>query len=358
MSKARDLAKVGSVASLVSLKNRIINGAMVIDQRNAGASYTVPSGGGYSIDRWHCEASQASKYTAQQSSTAPAGFVNSLKLTSSSAYSLGAGDYFQLQQSIEGFNTADFNFGTANAKTITLSFWVNASVTGTYGMFLINNASNRIYPTSYTVNSANTWEQKTITVAGDTTGTWDTTNNRGIRVAWTLGYGSTYAGATPNAWTGGSLYVPSGCVNFVGTNGATFYITGVQLEAGSTATPFEFRPYGQELALCQRYLPAYIYESSSGSEIIGWFRGGSGSTYGSTQIVFPVTARVPPTGISVTGSSYAVSGLSFTTITFGSASTRVGQLDVSGGSGMTALAMYTFTAGATGSKILFTGSEL
>ncbi len=226
---------------------------MTIDQRNAGSSVTVPASNVYTVDRWNALGTQASKFTVQQSSTAPAGFVNSLKLTSSSAYSLSSTDAFQLQQYIEGFNTADLGFGTSNAKTVTLSFWVQSSLTGTFGMWLTNNDGSRIYPTSYVINSANTWEYKTITLTGDLTGSWTTNNTTGLRIVWTLGYGSNYTGATANAWSSGSLYVPSGCVNFVGTNGATFYITGVQLEVGSTATSFDYRPYGTELILCQRY---------------------------------------------------------------------------------------------------------
>jgi len=355
------MALVGTINSDVHFRNRIINGDMRIDQRAAGAN-SKPVGDGYDgmVDRYRTVFTGASKFTIGQNldsiSTLPPGFINCMGVKPS-GNAVSSSDYNTIIQKIEGTNVDDFGWGTANAKTITLSFWVRSSNTGTFGGAITNSAVNRSYPFTYTINTANNWEYETITIPGDTTGTWLSNNSTGMTVVWSLGTGSTFSG-TANTWAANNFYSATSATSIMGNSTNTWYLTGVQLESGSTATPFEHRPFGMELQLCQRYLPSYIYESSSGSEMIGWFRGGSGSTFGSTQIVFPVTARVPPTGISVTGSSYAVSGLSFTTITFGSASTRVGQLDVSGGSGMTSLAMYTFTAGATGSKILFTGCEL
>ena len=238
-------------ASSFGFRNRIINGAMVIDQRNAGASVT-PANDQYLTDRFQALATQSSKYTAQQSTTAPTGFVNSLLITSSSAYSVPSGDFFGIRQSIEGLNVADFAWGTASAAAVTLSFWVRSSLTGTFGGSVFNSAGNRTYPFSYTISAANTWEQKSVTIAGDTTGTWLTTNGKGIQLLFGLGVGSTYSG-TANTWSGSTYFAPTGATSVVGTNGATFYITGVQLEKGSTATSFDYRPYGTELALCQRY---------------------------------------------------------------------------------------------------------
>jgi hypothetical protein len=240
-----------SSSGLYGFKNRLINSAMVIDQRNAGASVT-PTSSGYSLDRWNLSLSVASKFSFQQSTTAPTGFSNSLLFTSLSSYSVGAGDLFLANQWIEGFNTADLMWGTANAKTVTLSFWVRSSLTGTFGGALNNGSSDRTYPFSYTISSANTFEYKTVTIAGDTSGTWLTTNGRGLGVWFSLGAGSTYSG-TAGAWASANVYQPTGATSVVGTNGATFYITGVQLEKGSTATSFDYRPYGTELALCQRY---------------------------------------------------------------------------------------------------------
>lgn len=244
------------------MKNRIINGAMVIDQRNAGASGTGNSN--YTVDRWQYYGAQASKGTWQQNAgsvTPPIGFSKYLGFTSSSAYSVASGDQFIITQYIEGFNTADLGFGTANAKTFTLSFWVYSSLTGTFGGSFQNGAQNRCYPFTYTVSSANTWTQISITVAGDTTGTWvGATNGYGLAVNFSLGTGTTYSG-TAGAWASATgLTSATGAVSVVGTSGATFYITGVQLEIGSSATGFEYRQYQQELALCQRY--AFVLNSS------------------------------------------------------------------------------------------------
>jgi hypothetical protein len=253
----------------INNKNRIINGAMVIDQRNAGASVT-PTNSQYLVDRFFASLTQTSKFTAQQNAgsvTPPAGFTNYLGVTSSSSYAVLAGDLFVIGQAIEGFNTADLDFGKATAKTVTLSFWVRSSLTGTFGGSLINNASNRSYPFSYTINAANTWEQKSITIAGDTTGTWvGATNGVGLYVYFNLGSGSTYSG-TAGAWAGSLLTAPTGATSVVGTNGATFYITGVQLEVGTQATTFTpaGSSYGAELALCQRY----YYKTYSASVVPG-----------------------------------------------------------------------------------------
>ena len=252
-----------AVTPSVNMKNRLINSAMVIDQRNAGASVTQNTSTQYVTDRFGVYGSVTSKCTVQQSSTAPTGFNNSLIVTSSSAYTVGAAETFFLTQIIEGFNTADLGFGTANAKTVTLSFWVRSSLTGTFGGSLMNNAYDRSYPFSYTISVANTWEQKSITIAGDTTGTWvGATNGVGLRVHWSLGTGSTLS-ATAGSWVGAEEYSSTGATSVVGTNGATFYITGVQLEVGSTATSFDYRPYGTELALCQRYCNRLDYANGA-----------------------------------------------------------------------------------------------
>jgi hypothetical protein len=254
-----DSSLQGAAASPYVLKNRIINGDMRIDQRNAGASVT-PANGAYTLDRWVAYQSAASKFTVQQNAgsvTPPAGFKNYLGVTSSSAYSVGSGDYFAILQIIEGYNVADLDWGTANAKTVTLSFWVRSSLTGTFGGSLQNSANNRSYAFTYTISVANTWEQKSITIVGDTSGTWLTTNGAGLYVQFGLGVGTNYSGTATGSWVGANYLTATGATSVVGTNGATFYITGVQLEIGTSATPFERRLYGQELLLCQRY-----YENS------------------------------------------------------------------------------------------------
>jgi hypothetical protein len=263
--------------ALAGARNRIINGDMRIDQRNAGASGTANA---YTVDRFGYYGAAASKGTWQQNAgsvTPPAGFTNYLGFTSSSAYTVGAAGQFNLYQPVEGFNVADLAWGTANAKTVTLSFWVRSSLTGTFGGAVYNNVPNRSYPYSYTITSANTWELKTIVIPGDTSGTWLTTNGVGLYLNFCLGAGSTVS-STAGSWAAGRYDSATGATSVVGTNGATFYITGVQLETGSVATPFERRSYGQELALCQRY-----YEKSYAIDT----KPGTVTTSATTVAVFP-----------------------------------------------------------------------
>lgn len=279
------------------MRNRLINSDMRIDQRNAGASVT-PTNGQYTLDRWIGYGSVSSKYTIQQNAgsvTPPAGFTNYLGVTSTSAHSVSSGDYFLFRQFIEGFNVSDLGWGTVNAATVCLSFWVRSSLTGTFGGTLQNSAGNRSYPFTYTINAANTWEYATITIAGDTSGTWLTTNGVGVTVNFGLGAGSTYSG-TAGAWAGSNFLSATGATSVVGTNGATFYITGVQLEKGTQATSFEYRQYGQELALCQRYYYT-SGELTNPANARGGYTGfpySNGSeAYGSAK--FAVTMRTAPT---------------------------------------------------------------
>jgi hypothetical protein len=215
-----------------------------------------------------------------------------LATTSSAATSLGATDYYVIQQKIEGFNTADLAWGTASAKTVTLSFLAYSSLTGTFGGSVSNSAGNRSYPFTYTISSANTWITISVTIAGDTAGTWvGATNGIGMYVVFGLGVGSTYSG-TAGAWAGTFYYSATGAVSLVGTSGATLYITGVQLEKGSTATSFDYRPYGTELALCQRYYFKSNTATGTPSLISNVaFAGG----YIGTMVSFPVQMRNAPT---------------------------------------------------------------
>ena len=243
-------------AGPLSNRNKIINGDMRIDQRNAGASVTNPAASAlYTIDRWWIYGTSATKFSCQQNAgsvTPPTGFTHYLGFTSSAATAPASSDIYTFSHKVEGFNTSDFGWGTANAKTLTLSFWARSSLTGTFGGGLGNSAGNRNYVFSFTISVANTWEYKTITIPGDTSGTWLSDSGVGIQIYWDLGSGSSQKG-TAGSWGSSFYYGPTGGTNLVGTNGATFYITGVQLEAGSVATPFEHRSYGQELSLCQRY---------------------------------------------------------------------------------------------------------
>ena len=250
------MALVGTINSSndFGLKNRIINGAMVIDQRNAGASVSVSTSGVYVLDRWKNRANGGGVFTVQQSSTAPAGFNYSTIYTVTTAdSSIAAADNYWIIQEIEGYNVADLGWGTANAQTVTISFWVRSSVTGTYTVALSNGTTyDRNYVSTYTINAANTFEYKTITIPGDTAGTWGKTNDGGITLVLNLGTGTDYQ-TTANAWSAGFKHGTSSSTNLIATNGATFYITGVQLEKGTTATSFDYRSFGTELQLCQRY---------------------------------------------------------------------------------------------------------
>jgi len=253
-----------SNAQYTGFKSRIINGGMVIDQRNAGASVT-PADQQYTLDRWVYIADQASKCTIEQTISgvsAPAGFSNYLGVTSTAATTITTSQVFAVIQRIEGYNMADFAWGTASAATVTLSFWVRSSLTGTFGGSLRNDDGNYNYPFSYTISSANTWEQKSVTITGATSGTWLTTNGRAMQVVFGLGAGATVSG-TAGAWSTSNFWSATGATQVLATNGATFYITGVQLEKGSTATSFDYRPYGTELQLCQRYFQRNVFDNDS-----------------------------------------------------------------------------------------------
>jgi len=253
MTQAAILAASGSPGTTTGFKNRIINGGMVIDQRNAG-NVVTPTGNQYLLDRWQAGANVASKYSVQQVALGGAlpAFPYAMKVLSLSAYSVAATDVTFIQQRIEGFNVADLGWGTASAKSITISAWVYSSLTGTFGGVVQNRDANRSYPFTYSIPVAATWTQISVTIPGDTSGTWYTNNDTGIRINFGLGVGSTYSG-TAGAWAAAEYYGATGAVSVVGTNGATWYITGVQLEAGTTATNFDFRSIGTELQLCQRY---------------------------------------------------------------------------------------------------------
>ena len=289
-----DSSNQSAAASPYVLKNRIINGDCRIDQRYAGAA-TANTISGYVIDRWQVIQSTTGKLIAQQNAgavTPPTGFTNYFGVTSQSSYSVGATDYYLMRQIIEGFNVADLGWGTANAKTVTISFWVRSSLTGAFGLTVSNYSGARYYPSTYTINSANTWEYKTVTIPGDTSGTWLTNNTGGPNIDFAMGVGSTYSG-TVNTWGGGSfIFAATGSTSVVGTNGATFYITGVQLEQNTSATPFERRLYNQELANCQRYywkwVPSSVYSN------LGVGISGTATTAYIVTGKLPVTMRVSP----------------------------------------------------------------
>jgi hypothetical protein len=279
----------------MGFRNRIINGAMVIDQRNAGALVSGVLAGSYVLDRWKFwvnGGSGSAAYTVQQSTISPAGFTNSVIITQTASHSPITTQYNAIAQYIEGYNVADFGWGEAGATAVTLSFWVRSSLTGTFGGAVSNSSQARSYPFTYTISSANTWEYKTITVPGDTTGTWIKNNGAGILLFWQLGVGSTYLGTATGAWQAATYLGATGATQITATNGATFYITGVQLEKGSTATAFDYRSYGTELALCQRY---YWIEPAS-SYHVACLDGNLGE-YVDAWVTHPVEMRTTPSGV-------------------------------------------------------------
>ena len=327
-----------SAVNSLGFRNRIINGNMAIDQRNAGASVTPTVDGQYGgPDRWGYWLSQASKFSVQQSTVAPTGFSNSVLVTSLSSYAVTGNDYFGVIQKIEGFNFADLMWGTANAQTITVSFWVRSSLTGTFGGAMTNNAFNRSYPFSYTISAANTWEQKTVTIAGDTTGTWvGSTNGIGAILQFSLGAVSGRLG-TAGAWAGNWFVGSTGSTSVVGTNGATFYITGVQLEAGTVASPFERRDYGRELIMCQRYFWGVSGNASNNMAIMTGQAYTTGAILGCFVPIVQMRAAPTLSYNSLNSWTATASNANTTTWTIEAGSTgQLLRISATGGSGLSA----------------------
>ena len=329
MAVGNNLTVTGTAAMASSFKrNRIINGNMLIDQRNAGASVTISSYG-YGLDRWGYQCSGGGAWSSQRSAVAPAGFPNSLILTVTTAdASIGSTDVYQLFQKIEGFNVSDFGFGTASAQTITVSFWVRSSVTGTYSASFQNAAFNRGYVATFTVNAANTFEYKTITIPGDTSGTWDTTNGIGLQFAIDLGSGSASniaAGSWQSVST--SSLRTSGSVNWIATSGATFYITGVQLEVGTIATPYERQIYSDQLAQCQRYFQTSYFGSPVGTATTTnsvFYTVWANTNYSYLYVNLLVSMRTTPTNVSYSTNNGA-SGVQYN-LSLGNQATTFAQI--------------------------------
>jgi hypothetical protein len=290
------------VSPYTGFKNRIINGAMLIDQRYAGVAVTVNSSTAtYGLDRWRgFGQSSAGVFTIQQNAVAPSGFANSINIKVSTANTtIPAAGFYTLQQAIEGYNISDLNWGTSSARNITLSFQANSSVTGTHSGSVKNSDGTRSYPFTYSIASANTWTPVSITVPGDTTGTWLTNTSIGLTLTFNLGSGRV---ATANAWAAGNYDGATSSANVISTAGATFFVTGVQVEAGNTATSFEFRPYTSELQLCQRYYYKVI-TTAAAAEVLapsGW---AESTTAAYCYTTFPVMMRAAPTALEQTGTA-------------------------------------------------------
>jgi hypothetical protein len=350
-SPAIVLASDGTAAAQVSslndgplsgARNRIINGDMRIDQRNAGASVTNGTVVFYTVDRWAGFGTQASKFTVQQNAggvAAPAGFTHYAGVTSLSAYTVTGNEAYQFYQIIEGFNVADLNWGTASAVPATLSFWVRSSLTGTFGgSIATTKTSVWSMPFSFTISAANTWTYITVAIPAPTaTDGANTGNTGGVFVRFGLGAAGTSAGGTAGVWTNNNYAQPASTVSVVGTNGATFYITGVQLEAGTVATPFERRSFGQELALCQRYLCGVDTRTQSADYHFFGYAVQSSSTSAFCGMIFPVDMRVRPTSIiaSAANTFFVCQVTNFTTVTADQMGVRGGYVLFQGGSGVT-----------------------
>ena len=321
-------APTSSVPTYGFKRNRIINGNILIDQRNNGASVTASTTGSdvYTVDRWSYYVTQASKFTVQQNAgsvTPPAGFTKYLGFTSSSAYTSVSTDLLVGFQRIEGYNVADLNFGTANAKTITVSFWAYSSLTGTFAGSVVgtNGSTFRSYVFTFSLASANTWTYITVTIPGDTTTfSYNTTNGQGLALSFNLGCGSNYQ-TTAGSWNSSNYYSTSSAQNITATSGATFYITGVQLEVGSVATPYQFNTYSDQLAQCQRY----FFDSNPGSSTASYTfdaysPGGVGWPIGTISL--PVTMRTAPTistrNVALTNASSLAIGSTFPNYFYGS----------------------------------------
>ena len=338
---------VASPPNSMGNRNRIINGGMVISQRNGTSSVNVPGTSyPYQMDRFYCGglSGVATPFTLQQVTDAPTGFSNSVRITVANTDALGnAATEYGFQTTFEANNTSDFNLGTANAITVTLSFWVKSSLTGTFGLGVRNAPTfNRAYVATYTINSANTWEFKTITIPLDTTGTWNSSGaNASLNIGWSLGVGTNLRG-TANTWQAGGAVQTSGSVNLVSNAAATWQITGVQLEAGTVASPFERRDYGRELMMCQRYFESLpLVSGDTDMNYAGFVITG---TLADLAVKFQVTKRTAPTctlngsvtQIRVGGSDVtATGGFSFTYISTINAALRatVNAGGLSGGSG-------------------------
>jgi hypothetical protein len=296
-------ALLDTQAQYTGFKNRIINGDMRIDQRNAGAAITPSAVVSYGVDRFNYVGTQTSKLTLQRVSDAPSGFKYSTKLSVAASASATAGDQFRYTQNIEGFNCSDLNWGSASAQDVAVSFYAKASVAGTYSVALWNDTFNN-YSYVSAVSLTSTWNKYTIIVPGATAGSWNTENTGGISLIFDLGGGSNWTTSNLNTWQAGGAgpgyFKAAGSVSLISNAGATLNITGVQLEKGSTATAFDYRDYGRELIQCQRYF-----------ENVQWITNGyaaqwTGAEFFGLQYPFMVEKRASPSIASFTSFGYWV----------------------------------------------------
>jgi hypothetical protein len=286
-------------------RNLVINGEMQVSQR-VGTTATATANGSYIIDRFRTHVLGGGAYTVQQVTDTPAGFKNAAKVTITTAdSSIAAGDYYIMQYRMEGTDIGHLNCGTSDAETVTLSFWVKSSLTGNFGGAMRNAAADRNYPYLYNIAQANTWEKKSITLTLDTTGTWLATTGQGLVFMWDFGSGTTFQG-TADQWQAGNFHSAGSQVKLIATNSSTWYVTGVQLEIGSTATDFEHKSFGEELSLCKRYFEkSYDYDVVPGTNTIVGTHASGGNNAGTTtswvavnSYIFATEKRDNPTMVA------------------------------------------------------------
>jgi hypothetical protein len=319
---------VGSVSApnTFGFKNRIINGDIRIDQRNIGANVALTSA--YTVDRWKFDrvnGGGAQIYYGQQTTDAPAGFTNSYQIKVTTGANPSGSDYTQMTQYIEGYNFADLGWGTAAAKPITVSFWAKSSVATTLSVGFRSGGFDRSYIAPFTIATPNTWQYVTITVPGCTDGTWYTNNNYGLDVHFCLGATTYYGTSTTNTWLANGVngsWIGLAGNGIMGTTGATFNFTGFQVEKGTVATPFDFRSYGQELLLCQRYFYKSTRQDLASGTVgavtgVGWVVDTSspnrlfianGGNFATTMRAFPTVVFYSEDGTVNNISYYANSG--------------------------------------------------
>lgn len=329
-------------AGPLSNRNIVINGGMTVAQRATSTSTFRGATEYRTIDRFKTEVASYSTVegTVSQSSESPVGFSSSLRINVTTAESIAAGDLATIRYRIEGQDCQQFAYGTSNAKTLTLSFWVRSSITGTYALSLYQPDDARNIGLTYSIDTADTWEYKSLNIPPDTTGVIDDNNGEGLQIAWNLSVGSTYRGTDNTTWGAyaSARWATGHTADLLGST-SNFYLTGVQLETGSIATPFEYRSYGDELARCQRYYCKLIADTGD-----TFCNGYNQNTRNTRNIVhFPVTMRVAPTALEQTGTAANYRILHGTTVTacsgvpvFLSATTNTGEIQADTGSGLTA----------------------
>mgnify|MGYP001186921391 FL=1 len=307
MSKQNQLVELARTgASGGGSKNMVINGDMRIDQRNNGSAVSAHNANLFPVDRFRCLENTDGSVSMQRVADAPTGFEYSLKFTvTGTDTSLTTNQFTRALHPIEGHNISHLNWGTSNAKTCTLSFHVKSSVAGQYYINIFNNAANRSMVKGYTIDAANTWEKKEITIIGDQTGTWLTDNSAGIYIGWSQGSGPTYHTTTLDAYQGSFVMVKSDQTNLTATNGATWQLTGVQFELGEKATDFEHRSYADEIGKAQRYYWTTPPSPSNNQYYANQYT----STHKFIHIDLPVQMRATPTATYALVSGTAVNYL-------------------------------------------------